>query len=115
MDIAQRIVAEILAQQEAMGWPHTVPAWATLPDAAGSVRYYAYKHLTVGLCEQLVEYHSRAARSIMAPGTRGLDRIDVAGAARHILLARLYRCTYIDLIGQEDSTEDDMPFAHNRW
>ena len=92
-----------------------VPAYAALPDASGRDLYYRYHELTVALCEQLVEHHSRIARTILTKRYWMRSRGRTEDAARHILLARLFRCRYIQLIGQEDSTEDDMPFAHNQW
>lgn len=113
--LPQAIVAEVVRQQTAMGWPDMVPAWAVLPDAAGLDKYYRHQDLTVAHCEQLVEHHARTARSILAGGRWARNRGKIEDAARHILMARLYRCRYIQLIGQQDSTEDDIPFAHNRW
>ena len=113
--IPEAVVAEVVRQQTQMGWPNSVPAWAALPDAHGTDRYYRHENLTVALCEQLVEHHSRYARSILERHKGGLPAGKIQDAARHILMARLYRCRYIQLVKQQDSTEDDMPFAHNRW
>lgn len=105
------IISEVMKQQAAMGWPDMVPAFVELPDASGIEKYHCYQDLTVGLCEQAVEHHSKVARLILSKGWRGRR----GNVARHILLARLVRCRYIQLTGKQDSTEDDMPFAHNRW
>ena len=108
------IISEVMRQQAAMGWPDMVPSWVELPDASGIEKYHRYQDLTVGLCEQGVEHHSRVARLILSKGwwLRWRKEGDVA---RHILLARLLRCRYIQLTGKQDSTEDEMPFPHNQW
>jgi hypothetical protein len=110
-----QVISEVIRQQTKMGWPEMVPAWVELPDASGVDRYHRYQDVTIGLCDQLVEHHTRLARFILTKRywVRSHGRLE--DLARHILLARLFRCRYIQLIGKEDSTEDDMPFAHNRW
>ena len=118
--IPKEIIDALLKQQTEMGWPDYVPAYASLPNAAGHDLYYRHQDLTVALCEQLVEHHSRTARLILdmyAAGrfTGGRASRKAGDAARHILMARLYRCRYMQLLDQQGTTEDDMPFAHNRW
>ncbi len=100
------IISEVMRQQAAMGWPDMVPSFVELPDA----RWCCYRNVDVGQCEQLVEHHSRLARLLL----EHLPQQTIE-PARQILLARLFRCRYIQLTGQQDSTEDDMPFAHNQW
>ncbi len=114
VQIPDDIMAEVIRQQkEDLHWPEFVPAMAELPDpATGTVLWHRYQDLTVALCEQLVAYNSERVQVIRRsrPSRKKVKRI-----AWHILLARVYRCRYISLIGKDDSTEDDMPFAHNQW
>ena len=100
------VESELMEQQAAMGWPDMVPMFVELPDT----RWCCYRSVDVGQCEQLVEHHSRLAR-LLLEHLHGL----AIEPARHILLARLFRCRYIQLTGKQDSTEDDMPFPHNQW
>ena len=112
------IVSELMRQQAAMGWPDMVPSFVELPDASGKDFYHRYQDLTVALCEQGVEHHSRLARLILSKGwwRRNIPCLpSPPDVARHILLARLLRCRYIQLTGKQTSSEDDMPFAHNQW
>lgn len=115
--IPDEIMREVVRQQEEMGWPDCVPRRVELPPdpVTRKVLWHYFATLSVAQCEQLVEHHIRRARACMqtlrwTPSGSGLKRI-----AHHILYARLFRCNYISLIGQENSTEDDMPFAHNEW
>lgn len=120
-DLPDVIVRRVLHQQKAMGWPDKVPAYVELPsNKQGKVLWCHWADLTVGRCEQLVEYHVRKARyRLQRWGKIGCNECKLWQYTReiayHILRARLFRCTYISLIGQEDSTEADMPFAHNKW
>lgn len=73
-------------------------------------RFHPWENLTVGICEQLVEQHTRAARKaidrwLVTKSTRSLR-----AAGWNIIRARLYRCQYLSLLGITDSTEHDMPF-----
>lgn len=111
--IPEEVMRELLNQQAAMDWPEKVPAFVDLPGADGRELYYRYQETTIALCEQGVEYHARRARGLLSSGR--YSRRKATAAARHILMARILRCRYIELTGQNDSTEDDMPFAQNQW
>lgn len=115
LPLPREVIVEVVRQQAAMGWPEMVPAFAELPDASGVVWFRRFQDLTVGLCEQLVEHHRRRASSILTHRDWIPSRGRLEDVARHILFARLFRCRYIQLIGQENATEADMPFAHNQW
>ena len=108
------VVSQLIKQQAAMGWPDMVPSWVELPDAEGIKKYHRFQDLTVALCEQGVEHHSRAAWLILREEWWRRPR-KAEDVARHILLARVVRCRYIQLTGKQEPTEDDMPFAHNQW
>lgn len=100
------VIAEVVRQQEAMGWPDMVPMYAELQDG----RFMCHEDLTVADCEQVVEWRIRRARLWLRRHGWSPSRKTLRNAARNILLARLYRCQYITLIGKTDSTEADMPF-----
>jgi len=102
----------IVAEQARMGWPDRVPAWVEVPSAAGRILWHRYQNLTIALCLQAQEHQERKARRalerlVVWPSASTLRRI-----AHHVVRARLYACTYIQLVGQQGSTEDDVPFAH---
>jgi len=110
-DIERAIVAE----QARMGWPDRVPAWVEVPHADGRILWHRYQDLTIALCLQAREHQERKAkraleRMVYRPSATTLRRI-----AHHVVRARLYACTYIQLVGQQDSAEDDMPFAHGQY
>ena len=109
MNIPKPLIAEIVRQQNLMGWPDTVPAYAEVPDARGQIHLCHYEDLTIALCEQLTEHHHRkslkAIQRYLATGS--VHSLRTAG--KNIVYARLYRCRYIQLTGKTDSTEDDMP------
>jgi hypothetical protein len=111
------IIREIAWQQRKMGYPESVPKWACRPNARGKLVWQHHDSLTVADCEQLVEYRSRLARRALLRWRREgaiVGARSMRTAAGHILLARLYRCQYLYLIGQEYSTEADMPFPCER-
>lgn len=99
------IQEEVVDQQTAMGWPDLVPANAEMPNG----RWKRYANLNVGDCEQLVEFLARKARKSIATWCRTRTTRARRAAGRSILYARLYRCRYIELTGQENTTEADMP------
>ncbi len=109
MKVPQQIVSEVVRQQKLMGWPDIVPAYAECPDANGEMRWYAHNELDVGMCEQLVEFYSRKAQKAMATWGRTGSVRSLRSTGKNILYARLYRCRYIQLTGQTDTTEADMP------
>lgn len=104
------IIAEVVRQQEAMGWPDMVPAYVEIPQADGSMVWDHYHNITVGIAEQLVEHHTRLGRAAICKWLVSPTRYMLRKAGRNILYARLYRCRYLQLIGKTDSTEADMPF-----
>jgi hypothetical protein len=112
--IPTEIHAECIRQQQKMGWPESVPAFAEFPAADGRKLWCHYRDLTVSLCEQLVEFHSRKARTAIATWHKTKSTNARARAGKNIIYARLYRCRYLSLMGIEDSTEDDMPFPFGR-
>jgi hypothetical protein len=108
--LPQPIIVELVRQQEAMGWPDMVPAYAEVKHADGRTLVYEHGDLTVALCEQLVEQHSRSAIAAINRFRANSSRRSCKTAAFHVLRARLYRCRYIQLTGKKNSTEADMPF-----
>lgn len=104
------VIAEVVRQQQIMGWPDRVPAWAPIRGKDGVTRYERFENLTVADCEQLAEQFTRRARSALATYGKHCSARSLRMAGKAVLYARLYRCQYITLIGKKDSTEADMPF-----
>lgn len=104
------LLAEVVRQQEKMGWPDLVPAFAEIKRADGKTSFMKHGSLTVSDCEQLVQQHVDAAWKALDRYAANSSQRTLKRAAHHVLYARLYRCTYISLTGKEDSTEIDMPF-----
>lgn len=104
------VLVEVVRQQDLMGWPDMVPAYAEVPHPDGEARFWRYQDLTVATCEQLVEHHTRQARAALERFAKRETRKSLRAAGRHIVYARLYRCTYMSLTGQEDFDESEMPF-----
>lgn len=100
------LVRDLVRQQEEMGWPDDVPAFAEMPDG----RFKRHQDLTVGDCEQITEWRTRIARMWIKRFEEGHDKRSMVNAARNVLLARLYRCQFFTLMGMTETTEDDMPF-----
>lgn len=65
--------------------------------------------LTVGECEQLVEFHTRRAKRAIMRYEGHQSRSSIRTAAEHIVRARLYRDRYHHLLGKPVN-EADMPF-----
>lgn len=110
--VPDEIAIDVVRQQAEMGWPDIVPAYAEYPLADGRMVFCHFRNLTVARCEQLVEFHTRRALKAMATWRKTHSQAACRKAAKNILRARLYRCQYITLIGQTDSSEVDMPFAN---
>lgn len=102
-----KLIAEVVRQQDEMGWPEMVPAWAELPTKL----FKCHRDLNVGDCEQIVEWRTRRAHKWLRRFMATQDPMAMKNAARNILLARLYRCQYFTLIGKTHPTEADMPFS----
>jgi hypothetical protein len=109
-DLPSVIVREVVRQQELMGWPEYVPKYAEFKNGSGKIVFKEHARLTVGDCEQLVEFHSRRANIALKYWREDGSASWRRNAAKSIVYARLYRCRYIQLIGKTDSTEADMPF-----
>jgi hypothetical protein len=108
-------VAEVVRQQDLMGWPDSVPKYAEVPHPDGEARFWLYQDLTVAACEQLVEHHTRQARAALRRYEISQAVRSLRKAGRNILYARLYRCKYMELIGREDFGEEEMPFPVMKW
>lgn len=115
------IQRQVLVQQEAYDWPKLVPKYAFLPPDCQRVKLF--RELTVGECEQLVEFHIRraiqhaSAWNELLHATFGVfhayrRRVLRDAAAESIVLARLFRCQSFTLRGLQQTTEEDMPFPH---
>lgn len=113
--ISIEVVNEVLAEQRRMGWPEMVPQYVELRDPNGRCRYMLHGDLTIATAEQASAGHQLAAARAMRRWERTRSPRWARRAAYHIVRARLYRCSYLSKIGKTDSTEDDMPFAHNQW
>lgn len=109
MDVPPELIAEVIRQQERMGWPEWVPAYAEVPDSKGKYHVYRHQDLTVALCEQLTEHHHRKSLKAIARWQKTGSIHSLRTAGKNIVYARLYRCRYIQLTGKTDSTEADMP------
>ncbi len=112
-EIPAEIWAECLKEQKRMGWPAYVPTYVEFYDTHGHVRYGLHTDLTVATAEQACEGHIRQARKAIAKWKHTQLVRWARRAARHIIRARLYRCSYLTLLGKE-GTEADMPFANGR-
>lgn len=108
--LPNELLAEVVRQQEKMGWPEMVPAYAEIKKADGKTYFKPYENLTVGDCEQLVQQNIDAAWRALDRYAGNSSQRTLKRAAHFVLYARLYRCTYISLTGKTDSTEADMPF-----
>ena len=108
--LSREIALEAERQQDLMGWPERVPAYAEIPDANGKIFFHHWRDLTVADCEQLVEFHTRKARRAIDLWMERKTARSLRNAGWNIIRARLYRCQYFSLIGKTDSTEHDMPF-----
>lgn len=108
--LPSEILVEVVRQQELMGWPEMVPAYAEYPDANGNMLWDHFEKLNVAICEQLVEHHSRKATKALNTYQLTHSTRSLRSAGKNILYARLYRCRYLTLLGKTDSTEADMPF-----
>lgn len=106
------IVREVVRQQEALGWPEVVPAYAEVPRPGGKVVFKTHAALTVADCEQLVEHHARQARAAIARFTNTESPTTAKSAGWHILRTRLYRCEYLGKTEQSDPDEQQFPFAN---
>ena len=114
--IPVEIVREVVREQERMGWPDCVPAYAELPYPGGKTIFKGYRNLNVGDSEQLVEHHTRKARKAIARFHSTKSPTTARTAGHHILYARLYRCLYFTLTGTftGEPMEDQMPFPIRR-
>lgn len=109
MNVPTAILAEVVRQQELMGWPEFVPAYAEIRKADGHTYFDHHENLTVGDCEQLSEqYHRKSLKALETWKRTGTVR-SLRAAGKSILYARLYRCRYLQLTGKTDSAESDMP------
>lgn len=108
--VPHEIQLEAIREQESLRWPEFVPAYAEIPRPGGKTVWQSYENLTIADCEQLVEHHSRKAIKAIERFEQTRSKISARTAGHHIIYARLYRCTYLSLMGIEDSTEDDLPF-----
>jgi len=113
--IPSQIMEYVLEVQRELHWPELVPEWAEFPDDSGRILFHRYETLTVAECEQATEWYSRKARCALERWVTNHSVVTARIAGRNIVYARVFRCKYMSLIGQTDSTEDDMPFAHNQW
>lgn len=108
--LPREIMLEAIRQQELMGWPEMVPAYAEIEHADGRKLWKAWENLTVADCEQLVEQHSRVAKRAIEKWMKRRTKYFLRQAGQSIIRARLYRCQYFVLMGMENTTEADMPF-----
>lgn len=105
--VPEMIYKAILREQES--WGDGVPMFAELPGPSRQILFQEWSDLTVGDCEQLVEHHTRRAISALKRFALHESRHTAKTAAWHILRARLYRCRYCNLIG-DDSDLAQLPF-----
>lgn len=105
------VAEEVVRQQEEMGYPATIPAYGEYVAADGNHYFIHYNSVTVGTSEQIVEYHTRKARTSIKRWLRTRSATTRHTAAWHILRARIYRCRTISLTGQTGTTEADMPLS----
>ncbi len=104
----REIIAEIVRQEEKMGWPEMVPAFAEIRPNV----WKKHGDLNLSDCEQIVEWRTRVAVRALFGVYHGLrDARTVRRAAKNVLLARLYRCQYYTLLGKNDVDPGDMPFV----
>lgn len=111
--LPESVQAELLRQQtDEYDWPNLVPAFAEVLDRDGRALYIKFHRTTLAHCEQIVEHESRLARYILEKGYWRKSKQRVQDVVRHILTARIFRCREIQLLGTENTTEDDMPFPN---
>jgi hypothetical protein len=121
--LPDEVVNACLYWERELNWPECVPTYAEIPDHDGYVRWKEYESLTVADCEQAVENYSRLARKKLERAERRNSRRIVTGMSRRtarqvgrmIIWARVFRCRYISLTGQNEATEEDMPFPDLTW
>jgi hypothetical protein len=107
--IPVEILTEVARLQEEENWIEMVPAYAELMRPGKPSLWTPCQRLTVADTEQLVEQHTRMARKSIERWKRTGSPRTLETAARHILRGRTYRCLYIELTGQQNATEADMP------
>jgi hypothetical protein len=109
-ELPAEIVAAVVEHERRMDYPDFVPTYAEVPHPDGVTRFKHRHSLTVADCEQLVEFHTRRARSAITTWDRTRSRQAAGKAGKNILYARLYRCLYMTLTGVVEVNEADMPF-----
>ena len=114
-NLPQAIIYETLREQGRQGWPEMVPAYAEFIDERGRHVFCPFKEMTVARCEQSVEFHRRKALQAIDRYLKTATQKSARTAGFHIIRARLWRCQYFTLSGQEETTEDDMPFPHHSY
>ncbi len=110
MGIPLQVWDEVIRQQrEDFDWPYKVPKVVEFKRADNKEVWIGYEKVGIDLCEQITEYHVRRARAAIRRWNDKGKAASMQKAARHILIARIMRCKYIQLMGIENSTEADMP------
>ncbi len=109
--IPPEVSQQILKMQDDLNWPESVPAFVEIPNADGEILFHRYQECGLGEFEQATEYNVREAKRLLKKWSRGRSK----KIARHILLARIYRCKFISLMDCEETADDELPFENGQY